>query len=56
MMEKIKVELEPEELELLIETADEHLRIFTNQASFYVKQGLKKDNQTNPNKENKNDN
>ena len=37
-----KVELAPEELEQLIETADEHLRTYINQASYYVKQGLKK--------------
>ena len=37
-----KVGLAPEELEQLIETADEHLRTYINQASYYVKQGLKK--------------
>jgi hypothetical protein len=46
MMETIKVELAPKELEQLIETAGEHLRTFTDQASYYVKQGLKQDNLT----------
>ena len=56
MVQKIKVELEPEELELLMETADEQKRTSTNQASYYVVQGLKNDNKTKPNKEHNNDN
>jgi hypothetical protein len=43
MLEKIKMELTPDELEQLIETADENLRNYIDQARHYVRKGLRED-------------